>query len=233
MFRVQRRGVLKQALVMAVVMVLGRRFWPSTESLGQIPDGSLAWAGDRGAGAPSDAYRAEGCLSVEERAWLEALTDVIIPSDAAGPGAKQAGVARHLEAVVITQPDVRQRYVDGLRGLNTLALRRHGRDFATLPFEKQTELFAYVVAAKQVLWDALSAEGVLERGKRKLAHVYYRRVVGMTDAPMVLVDQVLRDVPEVFYATRAAWEWLGYSGPPFPNGYVGRQSVCHPASGRG
>jgi hypothetical protein len=41
-----------------------------------------------------------------------------------------------------------------------------------------------------------------------------------------LCPQLVDDVKQAFYTSAVGWSWLGYEGPPFPNGYLGRLGNC-------
>lgn len=165
-------------------------------------------------------------LSPLEREVLEAVVAVVVPSDEMGPGAKEAGVAGDIERTIGNSPLLLQRYSDGLRAFDALAQSQHRKRFAELAYDDQVKLFALVEDAKKKVWPEDSPSSILGRFEWRLHHWYYRRYVGVTDPIMVLMEQVTRDASESFYATKTAWDSLGYSGPPFPFGYAGRRAPC-------
>jgi gluconate 2-dehydrogenase gamma chain len=80
-------------------------------------------------------------LTAAEAATLEALVARLIPSDANGPGALEAGAARYIdralgEALAAQGPA----YAAGLAALEAHALAIAGGSFAALPPERQDEL---------------------------------------------------------------------------------------------
>ncbi|WP_173045798.1 gluconate 2-dehydrogenase subunit 3 family protein [Nitrospira sp. KM1] len=166
------------------------------------------------------------CLSENEQQILEDLTAVVIPSDAAGPGAREAGVVHEITRKVTADSILQQRYREGLRAFDDIARSRFGSGFHELNAENQVKMFSEVDQARQRIWVQAEPKSFSEKIRRKLEHWYYRKYVGVTDAALVLQEQMIRDVPEIFYATDIAWKSVGYSGPPFPFGYVGRQSSC-------
>lgn len=227
-----RRSLLARTAVGVLAYLLGGRISAVTGRFFGVMAPGVASAEGMPATPPQAGCPGGACLSVGELDVLGALTGVIIPADSTGPGAREAGVAQRLHTMLGGDPVVRQRYVDGLRGFDDLATSRYGAGFAGLAPTRQTELFAYVETAKQILWSETPPSSFIDRVRKRLANVYYRRVVGVTDPTMALLDQLLRDTPEAFYATKAAWDTLGYSGPPFPFGYAGRQTTCAATTSR-
>ncbi len=227
-----RRSLLARMAVGVMAYLLGPRIPALTGRFAGVMATGVASAEGVRSTSPQDACPGGPCLSVGEFDVLSALTSVIIPADAMGPGAREAGVAQGLHTMLGEDPVVRQRYVDGLREFDNLATGRYGTGFASLPPTTQTELVAHVERASLILWSEAPPSSFLDKVRRKLANLYYRRVVGVTDPTMALLDQLLRDTPEAFYATKAAWDTLGYSGPPFPFGYAGRQTSCAATTSR-
>jgi hypothetical protein len=86
---------------------------------------------------------------------LDALTEIIIPSDEHSPGARAAGVARDLDRrLAETSPGIgphrrlRAQWRAGLRSLERLALGRYGARFVVLSEEKQSDLVATFAAGE-------------------------------------------------------------------------------------
>ena len=80
-------------------------------------------------------------LTVAESATLEAFVARLIPSDANGPGALEAGAARYIDralrdALAVLRPV----YTEGLAALDAYARATAGGSFAALPPERQDEL---------------------------------------------------------------------------------------------
>ncbi len=216
---VGRRRLLQHAVVVGGAFFIGR-------SLGVFPFGEGAIRVASAAALAHSGDSEKCCLSPEDLEILDALAEVIIPGDALGIGAKQANVARRLDALLARQPDLYVRYVDGLRAIDSIARDRYKKSYSGMPFVQQTELFDYLMNIKDVVWTDSPPSGVVDRIVRRFKVIYFRQIVGVTDSAMILLDQLGRDVPRAFYATPDAWKGLGYSGPPFPFGYIGRQSVC-------
>jgi gluconate 2-dehydrogenase gamma chain len=80
-------------------------------------------------------------LTAVEAATLEALVARLIPRDANGPGALEAGAARYIDgALGDALAAQRPSYAAGLAALEAYARSRAGGSFAALPPERQDEL---------------------------------------------------------------------------------------------
>ncbi len=93
---------------------------------------------------PEEPLRTERpTLAADERAILEAAVDRILPTTAT-PGALEAGVPDFVEFALAEGfgGDARQRFRQGLAGLDAAASAQHGRGFAALPPEDRDGLLA-------------------------------------------------------------------------------------------
>ncbi|HEY7672288.1 MAG TPA: gluconate 2-dehydrogenase subunit 3 family protein, partial [Gammaproteobacteria bacterium] len=80
-------------------------------------------------------------LTVAQAATLEAFVARLIPSDAGGPGAREAGAARYIDgALGGALAASRDAYNAGLAALDAHAERSAGRKFAALEPETQDAL---------------------------------------------------------------------------------------------
>ena len=80
-------------------------------------------------------------LTATEAATLEAFVARLIPNEANGPGALEAGAARYIDgALGNALAAQRPAYAAGLAALDAYARSRGGASFATLPPERQDEL---------------------------------------------------------------------------------------------
>lgn len=76
-------------------------------------------------------------FSAGEYAAIVALTERIIPTDET-PGAREAGVSEFVDFMVASDPTIQERFRKGLAFVEARARARHGgKDFASLPAEKQ------------------------------------------------------------------------------------------------
>ena len=186
----------------------------------------MALAEAPGSVAPTPICADERCLSSDEFHMLEALAAVVIPSDEHGPGAREAGVAQRIHQSIFHAEPVRRRYTEGLQAIDALARQRYSKAFTELSYDKQREVFTFLDEAYGKLWPQVPPTAFSGKVRWKLHHLYYRQIAGVSDPALIMIDQVTRDAAEAFYSTPVAWEWLGYSGPPFPFGYAGRGRTC-------
>lgn len=220
---VGRRGFLRRLGLLGIVVVGGRT---CLEAMGFIAAQSWGAGREELNQTVAASCTIDDCLSDSEFSTLKALTDIVIPADEAGPGAIEIKVAERLKENLISGGSARQHYQDGLRAIDELAKSRHGKRFAAMERSMQTGLFGLVEESRHMLWADDAPETVIGKVRRKLASLYYRRVVGISDPVLVLFDQVIRDTAEIYYGMPEAWPSLGYSGPPFPFGYAGRRTAC-------
>jgi gluconate 2-dehydrogenase gamma chain len=74
-----------------------------------------------------------GVLTVGERQSLEAIVSRLIPAEASGPGALEAGCARYIEsALADAYQSLLKTYSAGLAALNSYAVSKWGKSFSTL-----------------------------------------------------------------------------------------------------
>lgn len=152
-------------------------------------------------------------LTENERRLLEALSALIVPSDASSPGAREADVVGNLERRLASAPARQAVYTKGLPGFDAFARKRHGRRFLELSEEQQIGLLEEIDRLSGAGSDSPSA---FERRAGRLLRLYR-----ITLHPAALLFPVLvRDVIQTFYASPSAWQWLGYDGPPMPLGYL-------------
>ena len=114
-----RRDMLRRTAVLGAVVALPGRVWAQA------------------AAAPPPN------LTAAETVTLEAIVARLIPSDANGPGALEAGAARYIDrALGDAFASVRGVYASGLAALNAYALQTAGRPFAKLAPEQQDSLLS-------------------------------------------------------------------------------------------
>ena len=109
-----RRDMLRRTAALGAVVAVPGRVWAQV-----------------GAAPPPN-------LTAAETVTLEAIVARLIPSDANGPGALEAGAARYIDrAFGDAFASVRGVYAAGLAALNAYALQTDGRPFAQLAAEQQ------------------------------------------------------------------------------------------------
>ncbi len=78
-----------------------------------------------------------------ERQSLEAMVSRIIPADADGAGALEAGCARYIESALgNAYQAARKKYSAGLAALNSRALSKEGKSFAALGATEQDKILS-------------------------------------------------------------------------------------------
>ena len=137
---------------------------------------------------------------------------MILPSDAYGPGAREADAARKIEASLTGSPGRQAVYIRGLRALDALARRRAGRPFANVAGDAQIALLREIEGAAE----ARSRSARALRIPHRLIDLYM-----LWRFPEVeFLDQLVDDVFVAFYTSPVGWQWLDYDGPPMPLGYL-------------
>lgn len=216
---ISRRALLKRiALIGGGAMVggvLGGLGWRILKTRDEEPlDAEQIARRDRE--RPDDG---EHWLTKDEHASLVALAAVIIPANGTEPGATDAGVTDQIDWMLKRRPNLQMPYRHGLLSLDNLAQVQYKRRFAQLPYDNQVRLVEILDQAKEVL--EKTPESLLARVERKLSWSYYSWM-GVSKPAVNFLDQAVEDVNVTFYGSKVAWDWLGYDGPPFPNGYAGR-----------
>jgi hypothetical protein len=128
----------------------------------------------------SDGLASTGFFSLEQKATLAALADVIIPTDHVSPGAKAAKVEDYINfSVSQDTPETQQTWVEGLQALDQLSREQAGAPFTGLSGERQESLIAGLASHES------SPETDLEkfflRAKRITAEGFYTSKIGLVD----------------------------------------------------
>jgi hypothetical protein len=223
--RVTRRGFLKRAAVVGGAV-------SGAAALGVGGKATLDYQAHAQELARRDQERPRAggrWFTAHEYVLVGVLAALIVPSDETGPGAPEAGVADTLDGWLASSQKVRGLYASGLLAFDELAESEYGRQFTELERTEQTRLMHLV---DQTYQQTKYAEGsTADKVRRKLARVYYSWPApgawGGMGAAVDLFPQLVQDTMMAFYTNQVAWEWLGYDGPPFPRGYIGRLGECH------
>jgi hypothetical protein len=166
---------------------------------------------------------AAGWLSPDEREIAAALASLIVPPDDTGPGAAEAAVVDGLDQLLAASPERQPLYRSGLQGFATLAWHRHGRPFSELTTAERLDLVTLVDGiTARTAWTRTGSRG--QRVRRRIAAAYHRWPApgawhGAGDAA-AFFPRLTADVLAAFYTSPVAWAWLGYDGPPMPDGYL-------------
>lgn len=109
---------------------------------------------------------------------VDALTEVIIPTDERSPGARAAKVADYLDFILNESPaDARQAWKDGLVALDGASVAQFGRPFVELTAEQQV---AIVTEAARNEGNATTPlETFFSEAKGRTIHAYYTSEIGI------------------------------------------------------
>jgi hypothetical protein len=129
--------------------------------------------------APEGREAASG-LILEDQALIEDIADTLLPTTAASPGAKAAGVGATI-ILLLTDcygPDVQQRVANGLHELRATCRDRGAATFASLTRSERErllrELDAEAQQAGEAHWFAVTRQLAL--------HAYFTSELGLTQA---------------------------------------------------
>jgi hypothetical protein len=180
--------------------------------------------------AARDAQRGRGGLrwfTPEEAAIVEALTNIIVPSDEETPGLEDVGVfgppaVVALDNLVVASSYRQFIYARGLLSFDAWAFKKRKTGFAKLSKEDQIAL----LRDAQEVFEKWTAPSTLQRVSTKV------RAITQSGVGPYFASQfypVIRDdCFVVFYTNRVSWSWLEYDGPPMDLGYI---SVTEPREG--
>ena len=133
----------------------------------------------------------EATLSAAELETLEAIAERLIPTDALGPGAVDAGAVAYIErALGGAYADRAERYRAGLAAVDVAAVRMHGDAFARLGAAGQDDVLA-------------ALEGSADASERE----FFELVRGD------ILEGMFGDPSWGGNRDRAGWELIGYPGP--------------------
>lgn len=109
---------------------------------------------------------------------VDALTEVIIPTDERSPGARAARVADYLDFILNEAPaDARQAWNDGLAALDDASASQFGKPFADLPAEQRVAIVTE--AARNEGSPATPLERFFAEAKGRTIHAYYTSEIGI------------------------------------------------------
>ncbi len=126
-----------------------------------------------------DGYVPES-FSAAEMTALDALTEVILPSDAHSPGARAAKVARYIDVVVADAGSgASQRWKSGLKAVSSIAASRFQRVFEECDSAQQDSIVAGLSRAEDK--PGTEAERFFVLVKRATIEGYYTSQVGIDE----------------------------------------------------
>jgi len=97
-------------------------------------------------------------LSEQQRELLTAVVDQIIPPQDGVPDAGAAGVAEHVEGMAGISPKSRAILIDGLKTIEAVGGRSHGRGFVSLSDAQKVDVLRDVEAQHDRFFEALIQE---------------------------------------------------------------------------
>jgi hypothetical protein len=155
-------------------------------------------------------------LRDDEITLVGTLAALIVPSDETGPGAHEAGVVQTLDRMLADSPPLQGLYERGLLVFDELAREQHGVSFVELTQDRKVQLLRDVDRLSQAVSETESMTA-----KIKSAVLTLRCAANGSLAAARLFPRLVGDVKQMFYTSPVGWEWLGYDGPPMPDGYPG------------
>lgn len=161
-----------------------------------------------------------------ECALISALAALIVPTDEIGPGASDVDIVDALGRVVEKSQDRHILYRKGLYVFDEVALREYGSVFARLTCEQQLSILRSLDDATSLTKGTAAGSSLFDRANRKAKKIYYKYKWNGFGETIDLFPVLVSDVIGCFYTSQVAWNWLGYDGPPMPNGYLGQLSKC-------
>ncbi|OHC03360.1 MAG: hypothetical protein A3H23_01415 [Planctomycetes bacterium RIFCSPLOWO2_12_FULL_40_19] len=173
-------------------------------------------------------------LPVESNRWftprecalISALAALIVPTDEIGPGASNINVVDAIGHVVEKSQDRHILYRKGLDAFDEVAQREYDSVFAKLTCEQQMSILKSLDNATSLTKVTGGSNSLLDRVNRKAKKIYYKYKLNGFGETIDLFPVIVTDVMKCFYTSQVAWNWLGYDGPPMPNGYLGQLSKC-------
>ena len=196
----------------------------SAEFLFTIPSWRRRERKRRDGERPADRTR---WFTSEERQIVDALASLMIPSDADTPGAGEVevlgpSVVELIDKAVAASADKRAAYSRGLVVLDEMAKREHGCRLLELPVNKRVALLTHVGDLYRHRIEMGALRGKVRNELSFLHHMWDR-----SSAAVTLFEVMRSDVLVAFYTSEVSWAWLGYDGPPMPDGY---SSLAEPRS---
>lgn len=154
-----------------------------------VPLSSLGAAPSVPVSSPSEV------LTIPERHSLEAVVSRIVPADANGPGALEAGCARYIESALgDAYQALKNAYSAGLAALNSHAMASGGKVFAALGVDEQDKILSDFEQNKKV-------------GDYGESGAFFEMVRRHT------LEGMFGDPAYGGNANFAGWDLIGYPGP--------------------
>ena len=129
--------------------------------------------------ARESAQPANRVLTADDQALMEEIADTLLPTTAASPGAKAAGVGTTINLLLTDcyEPDAQVRVVNGLKDFRQACKARLGGEFTTLAPQQREQFLRELDAT------ATGSKGPYFELMRELAQrSYWSSEIGMTQA---------------------------------------------------
>lgn len=127
---------------------------------------------------------APAAFGAHEFRTITRLAELIVPADAGGGSAVDAGAPEFIDLLCSRNPDLRRIYTEGLAWLDAAARRVHGRTFADAGGERQREMLDGLVAAERgepSSPDLRAGLGFFGWIRRMTVDAYYTSPIGIAD----------------------------------------------------
>jgi hypothetical protein len=209
-----RRWFLRQMFFVISGLLVAKGIWASVW-LGHRPILPVPHRGS-GSAKQTSADMRSFPFSDSEHTILEVLVDIIFPDDGNGPSAKEIKLTAALRTSLIASSQRVLFYRTGLANIERLSWNFYAKCFTDLPKDEQHRLLSYLDQVTASI--AQEAVAMTDKIIRKLRYWYYTWQGTLAAADFWL--QLQRDSFAIYYSHDLTWKWLGYSGPPFPNGYI-------------
>ena len=130
---------------------------------------------------PAGAAPAESPLFFTPEEWrlVDELTELIIPADEHSPGARAAQVAAYIDRRLAeeVEPQSKQLWKDGLKGIDALSREMHGRPFLEASEEQRIAVLAR--SAQNEINPQTPEERFFKELKTRTARAYYTSKIGI------------------------------------------------------
>lgn len=123
-------------------------------------------------------------LSAHQFRTVTRLTELIVPADAGGGSAVEAGAPEFIDLLCSQNPDLMGIYADGLEWLDAATRRAQGRTFVDASAAQQTAMLDALVAAERgepSPADLRDGLGFFNWVRRMTVDAYYTSPIGLAD----------------------------------------------------
>jgi hypothetical protein len=128
---------------------------------------------------PKSKAKAHLFFTPQEFAMVDELTEIIIPTDEHSPGARAAKVAAYIDQTLAEafEDESREEWRTGLKSVNALSLKMHGKLFLKASAEQREAVVAKIAQSEQN--PKLPEEEFFVELKQRTARGYYTSKIGI------------------------------------------------------